>query len=337
MNKDRRDLIFFKNSVVAGTDRIVKIADLKCIELIGAKKYCTHPLIIPTKRLYLSNTILRLRRVLDFFILNHKLMKLTTKTVVLFGILSLGIISCKKEVNDSTFQQEEISQTVIDKISALGFTSSHAQKVEEGYLVEGDIILTDADLNSAPQNVFMRIANDEQYRTNNLVTGLPRVITVSSSGNVNAAVSNAINAAIARYNAENLGLTFQRVSSGGNINVRVVVLAAYIASAGFPTGGNPYHEVKFNRQYQNYSAGFLTTVLAHEIGHCIGFRHTDYMSRQYSCGGAASNEGASNVGAVHIPGTPTGPDALSWMLACLSSTTDRPFNTNDRTALNYLY
>ena len=49
------------------------------------------------------------------------------------------------------------------------------------------------------------------------------------------------------------------------------------------------------------------------------------------------NEGASTVGAILIPGTPTGPDAASWMLACLSSTTNRPFNNNDKTALSYLY
>lgn len=82
----------------------------------------------------------------------------------------------------------------------------------------------------------------------------------------------------------------------------------------------------------------MTTVIAHEIGHCIGFRHTDYMNRAYSCG-SGGNEGQENngVGAVHIPGTPTGPDAASWMLACLSATTDRPFNSNDKVALAYLY
>ncbi len=265
-------------------------------------------------------------------------MKFLTKTLVLLGVLSLSITSCKKEVKEETsVPQDEVSPAVKARISALGFTSSNAVKTEEGYLVEGDIILTEEDLNSVPQNIFLRIANDEQYRTNNLVTGLPRVITVSSSGNVNTAVSDAINSAIGRYNAENLGLTFTRVSSGGNINIRIVNGGGYIASAGFPSGGNPYSTVKFNKQYQNYSAGFLTTVITHEMGHCIGFRHTDYMSRQYSCGGAPSNEGASTVGAVHIPGTPTGPDAASWMLACLSATTNRPFNNNDKTALNYLY
>ncbi len=137
-----------------------------------------------------------------------------------------------------------------------------------------------------------------------------------------------------------LGITMQRVSSGGNINIRIVNTGQYIASAGFPdSNGNPYPEIKYAKKYTSgYSDGFMTTVLAHEIGHCIGFRHTDYMNRAYSCG-SGGNEGqeTTGVGAVHIPGTPTGPDAASWMLACLSASTDRPFNANDKTALGYLY
>jgi hypothetical protein len=81
----------------------------------------------------------------------------------------------------------------------------------------------------------------------------------------------------------------------------------------------------------------VATILAHEIGHCIGFRHTDYMDRSYSCGGSATNEGASSVGAILIPGTPSGPDANSFMLACIASGANRPFNNNDKTALDYLY
>ena len=128
------------------------------------------------------------------------------------------------------------------------------------------------------------------------------------------------------------------MASEGDINVKVVNGGNYIASAGFPTGGNPYPEVKFNKQYSNYGAGFLATVLAHEIGHCIGFRHTDWMNRSYSCGtGGSEGQQTTGVGAVLIPGTPSGPDSGSWMLACLSSTTNRPFNNNDKTALNYLY
>ena len=57
----------------------------------------------------------------------------------------------------------------------------------------------------------------------------------------------------------------------------------------------------------------------------------------YSCGGGTANEGASTVGAIQVPGTPAGPDPNSWMLACIGSGQNRPFNNNDKTALNYLY
>ncbi len=262
-------------------------------------------------------------------------MKHVTRLLTLSLMTGLFFSSCKKEVKVAS--QEEISDATLAKIQSHGFGTSTVQKTEEGYMVEGDIILTEEFLNSVPGGNLLRIANNEQYHTTNLVSGLPRNITISSSGNVNANVSAGIDAAIARYNAEGLQITMSRVASGGNINIRVVNGGGYIASAGFPTGGNPYNTVKFNRTYQSYSLNFVTTVIAHEIGHCIGFRHTDYADRSYSCGGSPSNEGASTVGAIHIPGTPTGPDAASWMLACLSATTNRPFNNNDKTALNYLY
>jgi len=247
-----------------------------------------------------------------------------------------AITSCKKEAKEVT--QDQISQETLTKIYDHGFGTSNVQRIEEGYLVEGDIILTEEFLNSTPGGNFLRIANNEQYRTTLLVTGLPRTITVSSSGSVNANVSSAIDAAIARYNAENITIDMQRVASGGDINIKIVNGGSYIASAGFPTsGGDPYGTVKFNRQYQNWQLNTLASVFAHEMGHCIGFRHTDYMDRSFSCGGSPTNEGASSVGAIHIAGTPTGPDSGSWMLSCIGNGVNRPFNNNDKTALGVLY
>lgn len=262
-------------------------------------------------------------------------MKHLMKTAALVIGATFVFSSCSKVSTDSP--SDGISNETLNRIHAHGFGTSNVQKTEDGYLVEGDILLTDEFLNTTPGGNFLRIANVEQYRTTNLVTGLPRVITISSSGSVSANVSSAIDAAIARYNAENLQITMQRVASGGNINIRIVNGGGYIASAGFPTGGNPYNQIKFNRSYQNWGLNTLASVFAHEIGHCIGMRHTDYMDRSYSCGGSPTNEGASTVGAVHIPGTPTGPDPNSWMLACIGNGINRPFNANDRAALNYLY
>ena len=163
-------------------------------------------------------------------------MRQMLKPLAFLLIAGFAITSCKKETKETA--QNEISQEVLAQINNLGFSTAGVQKVDEGYLVEGDIILTPDRLKEIPTSPLLRIAGEEQYRTFNLVTGFPRVITVSSSGTVGASVSNAIDAAIKRYNDENLELTFSRVSSGGDINIKIINGGNYIASAGFPSGGD---------------------------------------------------------------------------------------------------
>ena len=260
-------------------------------------------------------------------------------------ITAFTFVACKKDAKTTT-QDDEISQTTLSKIKDLGFGTNNVRKVDEGYLVEGDIVLTEELLNSTPDQSLLRIANNEQYRTTNLVTHLPRTITVAVSG-LGSAYVQGTDIAIGRYNALNLQIIFQRITSGkADITIQGFnqpPSGGYITlgSSGFPTRqGDPYGTVKMNTNQYAYGTNpdptYVGSVIQHEIGHCIGFRHTDYMDRSYSCGGAYSNEGASNVGAILIPGTPSGPDANSWMLAC-SSGKDRTFNNNDKTALNYLY
>lgn len=228
----------------------------------------------------------------------------------------------------------------MNSVKALGFSTQNMYASEGGYIVEGDIFLSSSDLGRSHNGTILRVGQSEQYRTTNLVTGLPRVITISVDTKLAASYVSATDEAIARYNAENLQISFRRVSSGANIAIKAAPRnARYLASAGFPTStGNPYGQVLVaERQIGNQPQATVASILAHEIGHCIGFRHTDYMDRSYSCGGATSNEGASTVGAIHIPGTPTGADPNSWMLACIGSGQNRPFNNNDKTALSYLY
>ncbi|MBA3649185.1 MAG: protease [Chitinophagales bacterium] len=271
-------------------------------------------------------------------------MKIFTKMLTVAALASLTLIGCQKDSQQiSQVQQTRISQETLNKIHNLGFGTDDVQIVEQGYLVEGDIVLTEELLNSTPDQQLLRIANNEQYRTTNLVTGLPRNITVSIDSKLPSSYGPALDEAIRRYNAENLTITMTKVTSGAAISISKGH-GSYLASSGFPTSsGAPYSQVLINSQSLGSGDGsstftnYIATILVHEIGHCIGFRHTDYMDRSYSCGGAYSNEGASNVGAILIPGTPSGPDAGSFMLACISSNQNRPFNSNDKTALNYLY
>lgn len=267
--------------------------------------------------------------------------------LVLAGTFSIILFSCKKDVNE-TAAAEEVSPAVIAQIKSLGFNTDGVQKTDGGYLVEGDIILTQDDLANAKTSHEIIYANEEHYRTTNTVnvSSYPTIkvrLNNSSSQHQNA-FSAALDEAIRRFNAENLTVKFQRVSSGAHTTVTAYYqVSNTLGSAGFPTSsGAPYHEVKMNTYHYSTSTStsnvnYIATIIAHELGHCIGFRHTDYMNRSYSCGGSAYNEGSAGVGAIHIPGTPTGPSSGSWMLACIGSGVNRPFTSSDRTALTYVY
>jgi len=273
--------------------------------------------------------------------------KLNLISFALMGMIAISFWSCQKKETATIVDPDEISATTKSQIKALGFSSDDVRKVEGGYLVEGDIVLTAENLQGKTDNKLLTIAETEQYRTTNLVTGLPRVITISVT-NLPTVYSTAVNTMITRYNALGLRITFQRASTGTTGNINVVGFnqgpsGGYITlgSSGFPTSsGQPFSQVRMNTNAAAYGTNpnvlYLASVLQHEVGHCIGFRHTDYANRAYSCGGTAVNEGASNVGAILIPNTPSGPDAASFMLAC-SNGGNRTFNANDIVALNYLY
>lgn len=272
---------------------------------------------------------------------------MTLNACVLMASVGLSLlgVSCTREAVNS---KNAVSQDVIQKIAAQGFSTDNVRKVENGYLVEGDIVLTEQNLNVQSNSPSLVIAKSEQYRTTNLVKALPRVITISVSGTLAGLTvwSDATDEFIRRYNALGLRITLQRVGSGGNVDIvgfNEGPSGGYITlgSSGFPdAAGNPYPQIKMNTNAQAYGSnpnqGYITSVLQHELGHCIGFRHTDYFNRALSCGGHKSNEQAGTIGAINIQGTPTGFDSESFMLAC-SAGTDRTFNTNDVTALNRLY
>lgn len=266
--------------------------------------------------------------------------KLLTLSVAFMASSAL-FLSCQKDKSSSV---SPVSEDVLTQIKAMGFSTDNVTAQDGGYIVEGDIFLSPSDFGRMSTKNYLIIAQNEQYRTTNLVTGLPRTIKIALDSRLakNAGYTQALAEVARRYNAENLVLTFQVVTSGADITF-VSGSGSYLASAGFPTStGAPFNQVKVNSRAIGTGTSttfinYLASIMAHEAGHCIGFRHTDYMDRSYSCGGATTNEGASTVGAIHIAGTPTTADAGSWMLACIGSGVNRPFNNNDKSALNTLY
>jgi len=277
------------------------------------------------------------------------------KTPLLLGIACVAVFaSCKKSATPQTEASNVITQEEKALVASAGFNGEWAEKTTDGnYLIEGDILLTKAQLQEmsgvAPTHNFI-IANEEHYRTTNLVStgGTVRHITVSLGSGFPSYYSTGLDLALAHYNNLNLNIHFDRVASGGEINIAGANLGRSIfggcvlgQSAGFPTSsGNPasgftLSTSKCATQYIN-TAAKADEVMAHELGHCIGFRHTDYMNR-ISCG-SNSNEGDAGVGAIHIDGTigtVTSGNYNSWMMACVNG--DNSFSSEDNYALQYVY
>ena len=133
------------------------------------------------------------------------------KTVSFFCmvVLASGIFySCQQD--QQAVDPYSISSDVRNQLISLGFdvVKHPPMSFDDGYLVEGDIYLTPSDLSSMERG--KRVPTVEQYSTNQLVTALPRTITVYMPTNFSAANFSGVDEAIRRYNAENLQVKFQR-------------------------------------------------------------------------------------------------------------------------------
>ncbi|MBO6495167.1 MAG: peptidase [Roseivirga sp.] len=262
-------------------------------------------------------------------------------------------VSCSED-QDPIEMPEEISETVKNQFTELGFDVSDIRMSQSSevldpsyeagnYVLENDIIITPANLEKMLKSKIEHLgAVGEQYRTTNLVSS-PTTINVIGYTGGSYALDNTMRTAlqwsIDNYNALNTGLTFT-LTFGTNYQPYDIVVYRVSGggggSAGFPTNGNPYKYVQIQSGTSSFGTNVTEHVITHEIGHCLGLRHTDYFNRSLSCG-TGGNEGSGGVGAIHIPGTPTGFDANSIMLSCFSSSEDGEFGQFDITALEYLY
>jgi len=271
------------------------------------------------------------------------------KFIFLLGLL-FTIASCSPDSEGEIISPElEVTDAVKSKLVSLSFNEHDVETTEVtlpdgssemNYLVEGDIVMSpDALFN---MDLHGGITTD-QYRTFNLVNNnrTIRVIGYTGGGGygLSSKMRTALQWAVNNYNRINTGLNFT-LTYGTNYNSYDIVVYRVPngqagGQAGFPSGGNPYKWVQIFSGMDAYNTNVNEHVMTHEIGHSVGLRHTDWFNRA-SCG-QNSNEGSGSTGAVHIPGTPTGYDSTSIMLACFNGGTNGEFNANDRRALEYLY
>ena len=229
------------------------------------------------------------------------------------------------------------TQEIVDNLIQAGFRADDIMVVD-GVVYTG----RDAAVSlEASREMLTPESGKEQYRTTNLVSLTLDTICVNGSRLTKEPFNTALNNALANYN--NLNLTFHMVRTSGNqagcdalISIRLSGPVG--GSSGFPSGGLPFTSIQIGKGLSSFQTSTVTHVITHELGHCVGFRHSDFFDRSISCGGQPSNEGDGGVGAILIPGTPSGATVGgSVMNSCFRTVEAGVFTSTDKTALNALY
>jgi hypothetical protein len=224
---------------------------------------------------------------------------------------------------------------LVQRLVALGFRRDMIVDRGEYFVVEGDIRIDKADLRRSSRRPS-RIR--DQWATNNLASQ-PGTITVDVSALAGSPWQAAATNAMKNWNAlPGTSVTFTQATPGQitlTLFQQPCGFGTVIACAAFPTStGAVGNSIVVNPNFASFlNASQMLFALTHELGHTIGFRHTNWQ---------ALGESAGSIGANLIAGTPQ-TDGNSIMNGHSSSPGDsivRPwagFSASDTTAAMNLY
>lgn len=264
-----------------------------------------------------------------------------TKTALLTG--TIATVGCAEHIENPNADPATLE--TIDNLRRAGYPEEEIELQTDGLIfVGGD---AQVSLEASREMIGVNPVTGEnelegfrQYRTTNLVSPWTDKICVDGSAYAKG-LSQALNMAISRINALDLSFVMQRTSgvqAGCDTYITATIRTGLSAQAGFPSMGNPFGNISVGTSIvPTYGTTVASHVVLHELGHCVGLRHSDYYDRSISCG-AGGNEGQAGIGAIHIPGTPA--IAVlngSVMNSCYNGLSTGVFSAGDVTAFETVY
>lgn len=248
-----------------------------------------------------------------------KLKILPTKILATF--LLFTIASCKKSENLVFTEKITAEFSPLDEIKKRGFSIKNIREFDTFYLVEGDVIIFKKDLitSSAIKQNRSRKEISQASSTYKVGSGYGYNINISLSSMIwqNSIWYNALVNALKVWNSTSssdikLNLIYTSLADYSQNPTRIdiaisedngVLPSNWAAGGAFPNSSEqPGSAILINTDYLDSRTNFgvtiaqATHILIHEIGHCLGLRHTDW----YLIG-----EGAYPYGAYDIANTPS--------------------------------
>jgi hypothetical protein len=217
----------------------------------------------------------------------------------------------------------------------MGFARREIIDRGEYFLVEGDIVFWKRDLRSPAVPPTSPDSPIFQWRTTNGVSG-PNVmnIRVSIDSQLSTSWEDAVRQALVEWNAVSGTLIYFAEGTPADIVIRPSsdLPTGVVAQASWPANAKPGPTVDVSTSFEGLTSGAKLFVLAHELGHTIGFRHTNWNVTVPNC----PTETAGSIGANRIGFTPD-TDAYSVMNKCSAGTEWSGFSFWDIEAARVMY
>ncbi|WP_337964764.1 M57 family metalloprotease [uncultured Flavobacterium sp.] len=259
----------------------------------------------------------------------------------LFFAFAISILflfqNCSDENSNENNTESALTETpVVKKLIEMGYQKEMIKEYDKFYLVQGDLMFSKNINDYSKKGTLNRHASTNNLVSSTNVTSMTVYVDPSiPTGGVDDWRSAITNAISDLNNITGSTVHFElSTSAASDIIIKsdpsaFVGLNNVIAAAGFPVNNQPYNQVLINLDFN----GNVTVLeaskrynMVHELGHCIGLRHTNWDIRGEGVG----------PGANLIPNTPS-QDPNSVMNGGTANSSWNGFSVYDLVAIRYLY
>ncbi|SFD58162.1 Dual-action HEIGH metallo-peptidase [Chitinophaga sp. CF118] len=203
--------------------------------------------------------------------------------IVLF--ISIFMFSCKKEEASTQPQADGSIASLTDYLTGKGFKAEDIVFKDGKFTIEKDIVITSEEVAARMKNESNSgTPQTEQRRNTYIISNTYNTnVKLYIEPDVPAAWKTAVQGAVANWNAVNgtrLGMSIVTTLSASNTRIFMGFESAnWIARAYLPTSnGRPGVSVEINSNFNSLAASQKLFAITHELGHTIGFHHTNQTS-----------------------------------------------------------